>query len=160
MKQKINDSRAQYQLMMDEAGILLAAQEILQRRLERQGSIGSPTECIEYLAARVGHLNHEVFGAVWLDTRHKILNTEHLFSGTIDSCEVHPRMVAKRALENNAAAVILFHNHPSGDVSPSAADRALTARLKTVLSVLDVRILDHIVIGGNKAQSLAALGWV
>jgi DNA repair protein RadC len=145
---------------MDEADILLAAEEILRRKLERQGSIESPTDTIAYLRARCAHLAHEVFGCMWLDTRHRVIATEHLFTGTIDSCEVHPRIVAKRALETNAASCILFHNHPSGHPEPSAADRAVTAKLKQVLDLLDVRILDHIVLCGAQAESLAARGWV
>lgn len=159
MKRSTQDRKAQYQLM-DEAGILMAAEEILRRRLERQGTIGSPTEAKDYLIARCAHLTHEVFGCMWLDTRHHVIGTEHLFTGTIDGCEVHPRIVAKRALETNAAAVVLLHNHPSGNPEPSAADRAVTSRLKQVLVLLDVRILDHIVLGGTQAVSMAAKGWV
>ncbi len=160
MKRNLNDTRAQYQLMMDEAGILLAAEDILRRRLERQGTIASPTDATDYLRSRCAHLAHEVFGVMWLDTRHRVIETEHLFSGTIDSCEVHPRIVAKRALETNAAACVLFHNHPSGNPEPSAADRRLTDRLKQVLALLDVRILDHIVLAGMTASSLAERGGV
>jgi DNA repair protein RadC len=152
MKQNLNDTRAQYQLMMDEAGILLAAEDILRRRLERQGTIGSPTECIDYLRARCAHLANEVFGVLWLDTRHRVIDAEHLFTGTIDGCEIHPRIVAKRALETNAAAVVLFHNHPSGNPEPSEADRRITARLKQVLALLDVRVLDHVVLGALRDQ--------
>lgn len=90
MKRNLNDTRAQYQLMMDEVGILLAAEDILRRRLERQGTIGSPTECIDYLRARCAHLANEVFGVLWLDTRHRVIDAEHLFTGTIDGCEIHP----------------------------------------------------------------------
>ena len=97
MKRSTQDRKAQYQLM-DEAGILMAAEEILRRRLERQGTIGSPTEAKDYLAARCAHLPHEVFGCMWLDTRHRVIDTEHLFTGTIDSCEVHARIVAKLSL--------------------------------------------------------------
>jgi len=158
MKRNLNDTRAQHQLMMDEAGILLAAEDILRRRLKRQGTIGSPTECIDYLRARCAHLANEVFGVLWLDTRHRVIDAEHLFTGTIDGCEIHPRTVAKRALETNAAAVVLFHNHPSGNPEPSEADRRTTARLKQVLALLDVRVLDHIILGGAQAVSLAARG--
>lgn len=119
MKRTLNDTRAQYQLMMDEAGILLAAEDILRRRLERQGSNGSPTECVDYLRARCAHLAHEVFGVLWLDTRHRVIDAEQLFTGTIEGCEIHPRIVAKRAPETNAAPVFLFHNHPSGNPDPA-----------------------------------------
>lgn len=157
---RANDTKAQYQLAMDEEGILLAAQHILEQRLHREGAITDPTTATAFLRARCSHLPHEVFGVMFLDTRHRILATEHLFHGTIDGCEVHPRIVAKRALELNAAAVILFHNHPSGNAEPSAADRAVTNQLKQALGLFDVRILDHFVCAGTQAVSLAARGWV
>jgi len=157
---RANDTRLQYQLALDDEGILLAAAAILERRLQREGDITDPTAATAYLKARCSHLDHEVFGVMFLDTRHRILATEHLFQGTIDGCEVHARIVAKRALELNAAAVILFHNHPSGNPEPSAADRAVTAQLKQALGLFDVRILDHFVCAGTQAVSLAARGWV
>ena len=157
---RTNDIRVQYQLNMDEEGILLAAQQILEQRLLREGAITDPTQAADYLKARCAHLPHEVFGVVFLDTRHRIIATEHLFSGTVDGCEVHPRVVAQRALQHNAAAVILFHNHPSGSPEPSAADRTITTRLKEVLGMLDVRVIDHIICAGTQTASLAARGWV
>ena len=157
---RTNDIRVQYQLNMDEEGILLAAQQILEQRLLREGAITDPTQAADYLKARCAHLPHEVFGVVFLDTRHRILATEHLFSGTVDGCEVHPRVVAQKALQHNAAAVILFHNHPSGSPEPSAADRVITTRLKDVLGMLDVRVIDHIICAGTQTASLAARGWV
>ncbi|AKC77547.1 RadC family protein [Xanthomonas arboricola] len=156
---RTQDRAVQYQLQMDEEGILLAAANILEQRLQRQGRIHSPEQAGSYLVARCAHLPHEVFGVVFLDTQHQVLNTEHLFSGTIDGCDVHPRVVAKRALELSAAAVILFHNHPSGNPEPSEADRKVTERLKQALSLLDIRVLDHLVIGGLQHVSLASRGW-
>ncbi|MEA9482352.1 DNA repair protein RadC [Xanthomonas campestris] len=157
---RTQDRAVQYKLQMDEEGILLAAATILEQRLQRQGRIHSPEQAGSYLVARCAHLPHEVFGVVFLDTRHHILATEHLFSGTVDGCEVHPRVVAKRALELNAAAVILFHNHPSGNPEPSNADQQITDRLTQALALLDIRMLDHLVIGGRQHTSLAARGWV
>lgn len=156
---RAQDRAVQYQLQMDEEGILLAAAHILEGRLQRQGRIHSPDQAGDYLIARCAHLPHEVFGVVFLDTKHHILATEHLFTGTADACEVHSRVVAKRALELNAVAVILFHNHPSGNPEPSEADRKVTERLKQALSLLDIRVLDHLVIGGRQHTSLAARGW-
>nr|WP_311540719.1 DNA repair protein RadC [Xanthomonas euvesicatoria] len=156
---RTQDLKAQYQLQMDEEGILLAAATILEQRLQRQGRIHSPEQAGSYLVARCAHLPHEVFGVVFLDTKHHILATEHLFTGTTDACEVHNRVVVKRALELNAVAVILFHNHPSGNPEPSEADRKVTERLKQALNLLDIRVLDHLVIGGQKSVSLAARGW-
>ncbi|MEA9753725.1 DNA repair protein RadC [Xanthomonas campestris pv. raphani] len=156
---RTQDLKAQYQLQMDEEGILLAAANILEQRLQRQGRIHSPDQAGDYLVARCAHLNHEVFGVVFLDTKHHILATEHLFFGTVDGCEIHPRVVAQRALELNAVAVILFHNHPSGNPEPSEADRKVTQRLQEALGLLDIRVLDHLVIGGQQHISLAARGW-
>ncbi|WP_355584979.1 DNA repair protein RadC [Xanthomonas cannabis] len=160
MKRSTKDRTAQYQLQMDEEGILLAAATILEQRLQRLGHIHSPEQAGSYLVARCAHLPHETFGVVFLDTKHHILATEHLFSGTVDACDVHLRVVAKRALELNAVALILFHNHPSGNPEPSEADRKVTERLQEALGLLDIRILDHLVIGGRQHVSLAARGWV
>ncbi|UJB15930.1 JAB domain-containing protein [Xanthomonas translucens] len=156
---RTQDRAVQYQLKMDEEGILLAAATILEQRLQRQGRIHSPDQAGDYLVARCAHLPHEVFGVVFLDTKHHVLATEHLFTGTIDGCEIHNRVVAKRALDLNAAAVIFFHNHPSGNPEPSQADRQVTERLKQALALLDVRVLDHLVIGGRQHVSLASRGW-
>ncbi|WP_313229091.1 DNA repair protein RadC [Stenotrophomonas acidaminiphila] len=159
MKRTTHDRKAQYQLQMDEEGILLAAATILEQRLQRQGRIHSPEQAGSYLVARCAHLPHEVFGCIFLDTKHHVLATEHLFTGTADACEVHNRVVAKRALDLNAVAVILFHNHPSGNPEPSQADRQVTERLKQALALLDIRVLDHLVIGGRQHVSLASRGW-
>ncbi|MEB1940035.1 DNA repair protein RadC [Xanthomonas campestris pv. campestris] len=156
---RTQDRAVQYQLQMDEEGILLAAANILEQRLQRQGRIHSPEQAGDYLVARCAHLPHEVFGVVFLDNQHHIISTEHLFTGTVDGCDVHPRVVAKRALELSAAAVILFHNHPSGNPEPSEADRKVTERLKQALSLLDIRVLDHLVIGGRQHVSLASRRW-
>ncbi|HEY5972737.1 MAG TPA: JAB domain-containing protein, partial [Pseudoxanthomonas sp.] len=103
---------------------------------------------------------HEVFAALFLDTRHRALGFEELFRGTVDGAEVHPREIVRRALSHNAAAVIVGHNHPSGCAEPSSADRAITARLKQALSLVDVRLLDHFVVGDGPPVSLASRGWV
>jgi len=143
-----------------EEQILEAAEAIFLRRLKRHGKIGEPSEAGNYLRAHYAGLEHEIFGCVFLDTRHKIIATENLFRGTVDAAEIYPREVAKRALALNAAALIAFHNHPSGNLEPSAADRALTMRLKQGLALLDIRVLDHIVVSAEGHTSLAALGWV
>ena len=147
-----------YTLAPEEQAILEAAEKILQRRLKRHGEIRDPGACADYLKARCAHLDHEVFGVVYLDTRHRIIATEELFRGTIDGSEVHPREVAKAALVHNAAALILYHNHPSGNLDPSAADQAVTARLKQALALLEIRILDHFVVSGAGTTSFAQRG--
>ena len=140
--------------------ILAAAEAIHLRRLERQGKISEPTEAAQYLRARCGHAEREVFGCLFLDSRHQILACENLFYGTIDGAEVHPREVVRRGILLNAAAVVAFHNHPSGNPEPSAADRAVTARLKQALALVDIRLLDHFVVTSSGFTSLASRGWV
>ena len=140
--------------------ILEAAERILARRLERQGAIKDPTAACDLLRMRIGHLPDEVFGCIFLDTQHNILAIEELFQGTIDGAEIHPRIIAKRALELGAAAILAYHNHPSGNTEPSSADRAVTAQIKHALALIDVRTIDHIVVTAVKATSMAARGWV
>jgi len=119
----------------------------------------TPADATALFKARLQHLEHEEFHVAFLDTRHRVIAIETLSRGTIDGAEVHPREVVKAALMHNAAAAIASHNHPSGVADPSAADRAVTARLKQALALVDIRLLDHIVIG-DEAVSLASRGWV
>ena len=143
---------------------LAAALELGHRHLaaalERGEVLADPASAGRYFAQRLRGRGHEVFAALFLDTRHRALGFEELFQGTVDGAEVHPREVVRRALFHNAAAVIVGHNHPSGDAEPSAADRAVTARLKQGLALVEVRLLDHFVIGDGPAVSLASRGWV
>jgi len=128
--------------------------------LERGAAMTDPQAAGRYFAQRLRGLPHEVFAVMFLDTRHRSLGFEELFRGTLDGTEVHPREVVRRALAHNAAAVIVGHNHPSGNREPSAADRAVTARLKQALALVDLRLLDHFVIADGPPVSLAARGWV
>ncbi|MDH5830908.1 DNA repair protein RadC [Luteimonas sp. M1R5S18] len=128
--------------------------------LERGEALTDPASAGRYFAQRLRGQAIEVFAALFLDTRHRALAFEELFRGTIDGAEVHPREVVRRALAHNAAAVIVGHNHPSGNPEPSAADRAVTAQLKQSLALVDVRLLDHFVVGDGAPVSLAARGWV
>jgi len=128
--------------------------------LERGEALNDPQAAGRYFTQRLRHQPHEVFAALFLDTRHRAIAFEELFRGSIDGAEVHPREVVRRALAHNAAAVIVGHNHPSGNPEPSAADRAVTASLKHALALLDVRLLDHFVIADGPPVSLAARGWV
>jgi DNA repair protein RadC len=143
---------------------LSAALELCNRYLaaglERGEALTDPVAAGRYFAQRLRSRPHEVFAALFLDGRHRALAFEELFTGTIDGAEVHPREVVRRALAHNAAAVIVGHNHPSGSAEPSAADRTVTARLKQSLTLVDVRLLDHFVIGDGKPVSMAARGWV
>lgn len=144
----------------DAEQVLAAAQEIVDARMVRGASFKAPAVACEFFRDKLGHLEREVFAAAMLDTRHRLIEYVELFQGTIDGAEVHPREVVRAALRLNAAAVLVAHNHPSGEVEPSAADRAVTARLKQALALVDVRLLDHVIVGGRQAQSMAAKGWV
>jgi len=111
-----------------------------------------------YLTSRLRHQPHEVFACLFLDNRHRMIRYEELFHGTIDGASVHPRQVVRRALHHNAAALIFAHNHPSGVAEPSRADEQITRRLKDALGLIDVRVLDHFVIGDGQAVSFAERG--
>ncbi len=121
-------------------------------------AIRSPSDTERFLAARLRHLGHEVFCCLFLDNRHRVLRFDELFRGTIDGTSVYPREVVKEALAINAAALILAHNHPSGVAEPSQADERITKRLKAALELVDIRLLDHLIIGDGPATSLAARG--
>ena len=129
-------------------------------RLNRGPAIEDPGSVRRYLTSRLRHERQEVFGCLFLDAKHQPLGFEILFRGTIDSAAVYPREVVKRAIANNAAALILAHNHPSGNSTPSQADRTLTQRLKESLALVDVRVLDHIIIGEGEPLSMVEYGWL
>ncbi|WP_092407742.1 JAB domain-containing protein [Dokdonella immobilis] len=162
MNQATRDVLGHYHLSgpQTEADILSLAEGILLRRLERLGWLTDPKASADFLRARLGNLEHEEFHAVWLDNRHGILGVQHLFTGTVDGCSVYPREVLRHALRIGAAAVIFAHNHPSGSVEPSAADRAITIRLRDALTLVDIRVLDHLVVGASGTTSLAQRGWI
>ena len=141
---------------------LAAATELVRRALERgvrrEASLSSPRASAEFLRAWLRRYPYEVFACVFLDNRHRVIACEELFRGTIDGASVHPREVVRRALAHNAAAVILAHNHPSGVAEPSQADVALTRRLGDSLGLIDVRVLDHFIVGDGEPLSLAERG--
>lgn len=143
---------------------LAAALELAGRHLaaglERGEALTDPASAGRYFAQRLRGLAQEVFAVLFLDTRHRALAFEELFRGTLDGTEVHPREVVRRALAHNAAAVIVGHNHPSGNPEPSAADRGVTHRLREALALVDVRLLDHFIVGDGPPVSMAARGWV
>lgn len=118
----------------------------------------SPQLVKDFLIAKLAGIEHEVFGIIFADSQHRLIAYHEMFSGTISATPVYPREVVKTALRLNAAAVIFTHNHPSGSSSPSAADRQLTTTLKTALSLIDVRVLDHIIVAGTKTTSFAEQG--
>jgi len=115
--------------------------------LTGQDPMTSPDEVRKFLTSQLAHLDSELFCVMFMDNRHRVISFDKMFQGTIDGASVHPRVVVKRALEHNASAVILTHNHPSGITDPSQADIALTNRLKEALALIDVRVLDHFIVG-------------
>lgn len=141
---------------------LQAAVEIARRQLAetlRTGpSLASPRATRDYLIARLRDLEHEVFCCLYLDNRHRLIQFEELFRGTIDGASVHPREIVKQALRRNCAAVIVAHNHPSGIAEPSRADEQITLRVKDALALVDIRLLDHIIVGDGASVSLAERG--
>jgi DNA repair protein RadC len=141
---------------------LRAAYELARRALEETAGAGdalsSPQAVRQYLQFTLAHRPHEVFVAVWLDAQHRVLKVQELFAGTLTQTSVYPREVVKDALRHNAAAVIFAHNHPSGLAEPSQADQLLTETLKRALDLVDVRVLDHFVVGRSAAMSFAERG--
>jgi DNA repair protein RadC len=121
-------------------------------------AIQSPADTEAFLHAKIRHLGHELFCCLYLDNRHRVLRFDELFRGTIDGTSVYPREVVKEALAINAAAVIFAHNHPSGVAEPSQADERITRRLKSALELVDIRLLDHLIIGSTETTSLASRG--
>lgn len=132
----------------------------LEQELVRGEALKDPRATQRYLLAQMRDLPHEVFAALFLDNQHRVISFAPLASGTLDGAAVYPREVVKAALKHGAAAVIFAHNHPSGVAEPSAADRALTERLRQALALIDVRVLDHFVIGEGAPVSFAERGWL
>lgn len=143
---------------------LQAVLEMSRRHLAELLSSGqifeSPAAVKHYLTQQLRHKKREVFVALWLDNQHRLLRYQELFSGTIDGASVYPREVVKSALAENAAAVVFAHNHPSGVAEPSQADRHITDRLQQALNLVDIRLLDHIVVGEGCVESFAERGWL
>jgi len=143
---------------------LLAVLELSRRYLHevllRSNPLESPQATEQYLKSVLRDNPHEVFACLFLDTRHRVIAFEELFHGTIDGATVYPRVVAEKALQHRAAALIVAHNHPSGISEPSLADQAITRRLKDALALLDIRLLDHFVIGEGTPVSMAARGLI
>lgn len=162
---------ASYQKLCNQAGIGVVAYSRIQAILElgrrylyetisRGDAFENPSDTRRFLSAKLRHLRHEVFGVMFLDNAHRVIAFEELFHGTINGASIYPRVVLQRALTLNAAAVIFAHNHPSGIAEPSSADRQITETLCNVLAVVDVRVLDHFVIGETEAISFAERGLI
>lgn len=133
---------------------------ILAKRCAHGEVFSSAIDVRNYLRLMLGACKNECFGVVFLDHRHRLLRFTELFQGTIDGASVYPRVVVQHVLEVNAAAVIFYHNHPSMMTDPSAADRAITARLKDALALIDVRVLDHFIVSASDSYSFAEHGLI
>lgn len=138
--------------------IIAAARKQLSARLRRGTTLSGPQMTCDFLTLKLGSLDHEVFAVIFLDQRHRVIDYQVMFRGDLDGASVHPRQVVKEALKQNAAAVIFAHPHPSGIAEPSHADEVITRRLKDALGLVDIRVLDHIIIGGGTTVSLADRG--
>ena len=164
MKFILNEANGEFRVDEPVSGddIIAQAELILTDRLTRPSyeTFQNPTDVKTFLALRLADLKAEVFAVIFLDNRHRMLAFEPMFNGTIDGATVHPREVVRRAIEHNAAAVILSHNHPSGVAEPSQADQRITQRLTEALKLIDVRVIDHIVVGSDETVSFAERGLI
>jgi DNA repair protein RadC len=137
-----------------------SAMELIGQYLADRPLFDSPAAVMSYLQLHMGKRPHEVFCVLFLDSQHRLIATEEMFRGTLNATSVYPREVVLRALHHHAAAVLLAHNHPSGTTEPSRADETLTQTLKAVLSLVDVRVLDHFIITAQGCRSMAEMGMV
>lgn len=140
--------------------VLELSRRFLQQQLQRETVFSEPELVRKYLSHLLSHEQREIFMVLYLDNQHRMICAEPLFQGTIDASPVYPRIVVQRALKHNAAAVILAHNHPSGVAEPSRADRAITERLTQAMALVDIRVLDHFVVGDAEVVSFAERGWL
>ena len=164
MNQINTESAATYTVSNDntlsEDQIIRRAMEILESRLRvKEYSFTNPTDTKKFCRLKLQQLEHEVFSVLFLDNQHNLIQYSEMFRGTIDAASVYPREVVKAALKYNAAAVIFTHNHPSGISEPSMADRNITTKLKSALDLMDIRVLDHIIIG-DETYSFAESGLI
>ena len=136
------------------------ALSVLSQRLRPGRAFRSPRDFEDFLRLKLSSRRNEVFGVIFLDTRHRLIGIAELFNGTVDGATVHVRVVLQKALDRNAAAVAVFHNHPSGVAEPSESDRVLTERLARALDLVDVRLIDHFVVTDGEVVSFAERGWV
>lgn len=146
----LNDSEKQ--------SVITLAMKVLAIKHRTGRPLSSPEVTRSYLRLKLAGYLNEVFGVLYLDNRHRVIALRELFQGTIDGASVYPRVVVQQALTLNAAALILFHNHPSGVAEPSHADEALTRRLKAALALVDVRVLDHLVVSSGECVSFSERG--
>lgn len=140
--------------------VLEMSRRYLESELKRSTVLGSPEKTRDFLQLQLGGKPKEVFCCLFLDSQNQLIRYEELFTGTLDGASVYPREVVKRVLHHNAASVIFAHNHPSGVAEPSQAGHRITERLKQSLGLIDVRVLDHLIVGGGRSVSFAENGWL
>lgn len=140
------------------AEVLQAALRVLAGQLRGTEMLSSPQVVRDFLRIKLGTLEHEVFAVIHLDVQHRVIEYVEMFRGTVSQTSVYPREIVKEALARNSAALILVHNHPSGVAEPSRADEALTQTLKNALSLVDVRVIDHLIVAGSTILSFAEGG--
>ena len=143
---------------VEKQSVVTLAMKVLAIKHRAGRPLSNPEATRNYLRLRLEDYRNEVFGGVLLNNRHRIIAVRELFQGNIDGAAIHPRGVVQQALETNAAAILLFHNHPSGVAEPSHADEAITRRLKEALALVDVRVLDHFVVSAGESISFAERG--
>ena len=144
----------------EKSAVVALALAVLSRRFRRGRAFRCARDFGDFLRLKLSGRRNEVFGVIFLDTRHRLIDIAELFNGTVDGATVHARVVLQKALDRNAAAVALFHNHPSGVAEPSESDRLLTERLGRALELVDVRLIDHFVVTDGEAVSFAERGWL
>lgn len=143
---------------VEKQSVITLAMKVLSIKHRAGRVLSKPDETRDFLRLRLADYRNEVFGCLFFDNRHRIIAVRELFQGTIDGASVYPRVVVQQAMEVNAAAVVFFHNHPSGVAEPSHADEAITRRLKDALALVDVRVLDHFVVSAGESVSFAERG--
>ncbi len=140
--------------------VLEMSRRYLQEPIQKGEPLTSARQTKAFLNAKMHHLPYEVFAALLLDTQHRIIRFHEFFFGSIDNASVHPRIIVQKVLAENAAAIILVHNHPSGDPTASIADKKITEKIISAMQLIDVRVLDHFIIGHEKCTSFAENGWI
>ncbi|MDE0006184.1 MAG: DNA repair protein RadC [Rhodospirillaceae bacterium] len=144
----------------EKSSVIALALKVLAARYRPGRAFAAPEDIQRFLRLKFSGRRNEVFGIIFLDTRHRLIRMVELFQGTIDGASVYPRVVVQKALDHNAAAVIIFHNHPSQVAEPSEADRGITLKLSRALALIDVRLLDHLIVTDGAFVSLAERGWI
>lgn len=154
------NKRYSFNQPITKAELVRTAKDAVVNEIRDQPVFSNPHAVRDFLVLELAHLEIEVFYVLFLNSQHRLIKKQKLFQGTIDGAAVYPREVARHAIKQNAAAVILAHNHPSGSPEPSAADKRITQRLKEALALLDIRVLDHLVVGGDRVVSFAEEGFL